>query len=83
MLAIIRPSKALLLSVSFALIYQYLLCNGLEEYILRPGGRMEGYVSANREGIFSLFGYMSLYFAGVSIGRFIFQNNRSVASLLW
>ncbi|KAF6031400.1 PIGW [Bugula neritina] len=76
MLCVLKPSKAALLSVSFAATYQYLLSHKLQEYILREGGRHSDLLSANREGIFSLLGYMSLYFAGVTIGRIIFQKKR-------
>ena len=76
MLCVVKPSKALLLSLSLAVTYQYLLSTGLQDFILRPGAREDSFLSANREGIFSLFGYMSLYFAGVAIGRFLFQSKR-------
>ncbi|XP_067935341.1 uncharacterized protein [Watersipora subatra] len=80
LLTLLKPSKALFLGLSFAATYQYLLSAGLQRYILRDGGRNESFVSANREGIFSLFGYMSLYFIGVTIGQVIFQQKRSSVS---
>ena len=75
LLCVIRPTLAIVMSVSLAGIYQYLLSHGLQEYILRSGGRdnEDGFISANREGIFSTIGYMSLYCAGVTVGQMIFR----------
>lgn len=73
LLCLIRPSLSLVMSISLAGIYQYLLSHGLQDYILRPGGRDEGFISANREGIFSTIGYMSLYCAGVTVGQLLFR----------
>lgn len=66
-----------LLGVSIAIIYQIVLVNGLEEYILKGSKGIdsrEGFVDANREGIFSSIGYLAIYLIGVSIGKLIFHN---------
>ncbi|XP_071952612.1 phosphatidylinositol-glycan biosynthesis class W protein-like [Antedon mediterranea] len=72
-------SGMLLLLVTFT--YQHLLTNcGLQEYILNgpdgTGSRI-GWISANREGIFSCIGFTSIYLGGVSIGRLLFRKSWS------
>lgn len=45
---------------------------GLNEYILSESTERSGLFSANREGIFSCCGYLSLFFAGVELGSYLF-----------
>ena len=66
--------------LAIGLAYQVCLSQGgLKEYImLGSAGDYSriGFVDANREGIFSCIGYLALYFAGVEMGRGLFQGNR-------
>ncbi|XP_048256592.1 phosphatidylinositol-glycan biosynthesis class W protein-like [Haliotis rufescens] len=71
-----------LLSIVIAAGYQYsLTATSLPHYILHGAdgrGRREGFLDANREGLFSCIGYLAIYFAGVEIGSYIFRKRRRV-----
>eukprot|EP01121_Diplochlamys_sp_Union-15-3_P009591 TRINITY_DN2614_c0_g1_i4.p1 TRINITY_DN2614_c0_g1~~TRINITY_DN2614_c0_g1_i4.p1 ORF type:complete len:316 (+),score=12.72 TRINITY_DN2614_c0_g1_i4:401-1348(+) len=60
------------LGVILLLIYQAGLYMGLEDYILTSP--RTNIISANKEGILSLFGYLSLYFISAQIGYFTLQS---------
>ncbi|OLL27141.1 GPI-anchored wall transfer protein 1 [Neolecta irregularis DAH-3] len=63
------PSYALL-SLIIVSSYQFFLENrGLKAYILTAP--RENLLSQNREGIFSFIGYLSIFLAGMDIGRYI------------
>jgi phosphatidylinositol glycan class W len=67
-----------IVAIAIGILYQYLLSSwGLREYILYgPDGTYsrDTLISANREGIFSCFGYLSIYFIGVEFGRLFFKS---------
>ncbi|XP_024536631.1 uncharacterized protein At4g17910 isoform X1 [Selaginella moellendorffii] len=54
-------------------VHQFTLRCGLKDYILSPH-RSSGLVDLNKEGIFSIFGYWSLYLLSVHLGQHIFFN---------
>lgn len=66
-----------ILSGGIALCYQFLLeMTNLKQFILHGSdgkGTRDGFLNANREGIFSMFGYVSIYMAGVQAGIFIMK----------
>ncbi|XP_028404564.1 uncharacterized protein At4g17910-like [Dendronephthya gigantea] len=67
------------------LIYQSFLVNGLEEFVVngsKGDGSRSNFIDANREGIASSFGYLSLYFIGISIGRIIFHRKDNCSNSL-
>ena len=55
------------LSTSILIAYHLLLKLGLESWIMGPSER-SGLLVANREGVFSLFGYIAIYFAASQLG---------------
>jgi glucosaminylphosphatidylinositol acyltransferase len=57
----------LLLAITLMIMYQYYLGAGLEEYILYAP-RVD-LLSKNREGVFSLIGYFSIFLIGADLGR--------------
>ena len=66
-------------SLLVAVVYQFLLSCGLRDYILYgPGGSYsrDTLIAANREGLFSCAGYLSIYYAGMEMGRYIFMNEK-------
>ena len=63
----IRP---LTLSCSLLVVYELLLKLGLESWILSDSPR-SNLISANREGIFSLFGYLAIYYAALELGNYL------------
>ncbi|CAJ0586804.1 unnamed protein product, partial [Mesorhabditis spiculigera] len=61
----------LLIAVLFSALHQLLLGLGNEEWILADNEPRDTLISANREGICSLMGYIALYYFASSIGKFI------------
>lgn len=56
---------------------------GLKTWVLRDGPR-DDFLSANREGLISIPGYVGLYFVGVAIGRLIhstYQNSHARSNM--
>jgi hypothetical protein len=49
-------------------IHQLILCCGVQEWVLSNAARQD-FLTANREGISSMLGYVTLYFAGVCLGQ--------------
>ncbi|KAL5017382.1 hypothetical protein ScPMuIL_006971 [Solemya velum] len=68
--------------------YEYLLSGcGLRDYIVEghdgKGGRQSGLLDANREGIYSSLGYLSLYFLGIQLGQYIFKKRTKITDYCW
>uniref|UniRef100_H2Z6C6 Phosphatidylinositol-glycan biosynthesis class W protein n=1 Tax=Ciona savignyi TaxID=51511 RepID=H2Z6C6_CIOSA len=68
------------LALVIAAVYQYTLSkkDGHLTSILLDSDRTGGLVMQNKEGIASCFGYLSIYFAGVSLGAYIFKERRTL-----
>jgi phosphatidylinositol glycan class W len=70
----------MLLPFVIGCLYQFILSYcGLREYVLYGPDHTfarDTFISANREGLFSCFGYLSLYFFGIVIGRQFFKSQR-------
>lgn len=62
--------RPIVLSFALLAIYELGLKLGLETWILSDYPR-NNLISANREGIFSLLGYMALYYASCELGDYI------------
>ncbi|XP_002130403.2 glucosaminyl-phosphatidylinositol-acyltransferase PIGW-like [Ciona intestinalis] len=69
------------LAVAIAASYQYLLSGNNEKMtqLIFGSNREGGLLMQNKEGIASCLGYLSLYFAGVQLGAFIFKERRTIA----
>nr|XP_039249621.1 LOW QUALITY PROTEIN: phosphatidylinositol-glycan biosynthesis class W protein-like [Styela clava] len=77
-LSFISITYCIPLSMSCIMLYQYLLSYSpinLTSIILNED--RNGFLMANKEGICSCIGFLSLYFASVQIGVFLFQGNRT------
>jgi hypothetical protein len=61
------PRRTLLMSITISIGYECLLGMGLQEWALSSSPRND-FITANREGILSLPGYISLYIASVYLG---------------
>lgn len=70
----VRPGLFALLILG---VYEAVLKLGLEQWILSESTVRDGLISANREGIFSLLGYLALHYAALEIGHFIRNPHRS------
>ncbi|XP_035289244.1 phosphatidylinositol-glycan biosynthesis class W protein [Anguilla anguilla] len=45
----------------------------LKSFIIHNSDRMGGFLSANKEGVFSVIGYIAIYLAGVQVGLYVMQ----------
>ncbi|KAL6183644.1 hypothetical protein ACLB2K_045055 [Fragaria x ananassa] len=59
--------------------YEGWLVQGLNMYLL-SNDRGSDIISQNKEGLFSIFGYWSMYLIGVQVGNFLFFSNHSSAT---
>lgn len=67
-LMIIFENREMLISILLAFLHQFILQVGVESWILSDAPRSNP-LSANREGICSLPGYLSLFLGAVAIGN--------------
>ncbi len=77
--SVVHPTAALLLSFAVSLSYDlFLVQTGFQsDYLLNPAiSRRGSLVDANREGLFSSIGYLSIYLASVYVGQVIYRNVR-------
>lgn len=93
-LAIVRVVASMLLVVLpvsmsgvFALLigglYQFSLeTTGLKAFIIHSGDREKDFLHANKEGIFSVIGYVAIYMAGAQIGLYVMQPRSQVREWL-
>eukprot|EP00111_Clytia_hemisphaerica_P005023 TCONS_00014455-protein len=74
----------LVISLCLILTYQFLLSNfGLETFLVYGANGLNArstFVDANREGIFSLIGFLSLYFIGIYHGAQLFKQHLTLQS---
>ncbi|KAM3718943.1 GPI-anchored wall transfer protein [Dirofilaria immitis] len=62
-----------LLGIVIAITYQYFLTKqNLQEYLISSKTERKDFISKNREGIFSLYGYLSIYYFASTIASFLF-----------
>lgn len=93
-LAIVRVVTSMLLVILpanqswvFALlicgIYQFSLeTSGLKNFILHNNDREADFLHANKEGIFSVVGYVAIYMAGVQVGLYVMKPRSHVREWL-
>ncbi|KAM9728576.1 phosphatidylinositol-glycan biosynthesis class W protein [Menidia menidia] len=93
-LAIVRVMASMLLAVLparllwiFALLmsglYQFILeTSELKAFIIYNNDRDKDFLHANKEGIFSIVGYVAIYLAGVQIGLYVMQPRSQVKEWL-
>eukprot|EP01112_Ceratiomyxa_fruticulosa_P009892 TRINITY_DN2596_c0_g1_i1.p1 TRINITY_DN2596_c0_g1~~TRINITY_DN2596_c0_g1_i1.p1 ORF type:complete len:515 (+),score=60.02 TRINITY_DN2596_c0_g1_i1:165-1709(+) len=80
LVAFINPSAlfSLILGSSLMAVYQIALSFfGLEDYIMNHP--RDSIFAANKEGLFSLVGYLSIYLLGTTIGGLLFSSNRTLS----
>ncbi|NXS36039.1 PIGW protein, partial [Pomatostomus ruficeps] len=86
LLAVFPKHKAWLVAAALAVLYQLLLSTtSLRAFILHGSdgrGSRRGFLDANREGLFSLLGYLAVYLASVQVGLWLLQRRASVRSWL-
>ncbi|KAK0069832.1 phosphatidylinositol-glycan biosynthesis class W protein [Biomphalaria pfeifferi] len=82
---IVSVNKSTVIAFIVLILHQSLLSNGFSSYIIigfNNDGTREGLIDANREGIYSLPGYIAIYMFGVQLGRFFFQAQKNLAEWL-
>ncbi|CAH2354665.1 GPI-anchored wall transfer protein 1 [[Candida] railenensis] len=71
-------------AMSIGLIYEVALSQfDVLKFILRTDNRMESIITQNKEGIFSFFGYLSIFIFGQSFGSFVLTDFKTPKNLLW
>ncbi|XP_019714524.1 phosphatidylinositol-glycan biosynthesis class W protein-like [Hippocampus comes] len=75
MLLVVVPAKhSWILALVISCVYQFALdITGLKAFIMHNNDREKDFLHANKEGIFSIAGYVAIYMAGVQIGCYIMQ----------
>lgn len=67
-----------LMAVLIAIFHQILLSNGVTEFVMSDVRR--NFVEANKEGISSLLGFVSIYFFGVHVGQILWKKRLNFIS---
>lgn len=76
LLALFPVDASWLLALLIGGSYQVVLeTTGLKSFLIHNNERT-GFLQANREGIFSVVGYIAIYMAGVQAGRYLMQRDR-------
>ena len=76
----ISSKYSLLSGIWLLAMYEYgLNSKNLKEWILSVGSRND-FISANREGLISIPGYVGLYFIGLAVGRLIHSTYQSLSA---
>ncbi|KNA13715.1 hypothetical protein SOVF_113860 [Spinacia oleracea] len=75
----IHPQYCGILGLSILTGYQIFLVQGLNKYLLSDVRGLD-IISENKEGVFSIFGYMSMYLIGVQLSYQLFFKNNSCSS---
>lgn len=74
LLAVFPVNKSWLFAVLISGIYQVTLeTTALKDFIIHSEDRSGSFLAANREGIFSVLGYVAIYMAGVQVGLYIME----------
>ncbi|XP_069082647.1 phosphatidylinositol-glycan biosynthesis class W protein isoform X2 [Pleurodeles waltl] len=81
-LTILPVYKSWMMAVFLAVMYQLTLeTTTLKMFILNGSdgtGTREGFLNANREGVFSVFGYLAIYMAGVQVGLYVLRKRTMI-----
>ncbi|XP_016311296.1 phosphatidylinositol-glycan biosynthesis class W protein-like [Sinocyclocheilus anshuiensis] len=78
LLALFPVDASWLLALLIGGTYQVVLeTTGLKSFLIHNSERT-GFLQANREGIFSVVGYIAIYMAGVQVGRYLMQSRNLV-----
>ncbi|XP_034539503.1 phosphatidylinositol-glycan biosynthesis class W protein [Notolabrus celidotus] len=74
LLAVLPASQSWVYAILISGFYQFALeTTELKNFILYNNDREKDFLHANKEGIFSVVGYVAIYLAGVQVGLYIMQ----------
>lgn len=84
MLLIVLPiHNSWLISLLISGLYQVTLeTTGLKTFIIHNTDRDKNFLHANKEGIFSMVGYVAIYLAGVQVGLYVMRQRSQVKEWL-
>ncbi|XP_072302727.1 phosphatidylinositol-glycan biosynthesis class W protein [Eucyclogobius newberryi] len=78
-LTVMPVNQCLFFALLIAVMYQFILnTTGLKEFIVLNNDRELDFLHANKEGVFSAVGYVSIYLAGVHVGVYVMQQRVTV-----
>ncbi|XP_078235409.1 glucosaminyl-phosphatidylinositol-acyltransferase PIGW [Pogona vitticeps] len=86
LLTLFLPHNAWVVAVTLAVVYECLLnMLPLKTFILHGSDgkdSRDGFLNANREGIFSVIGYLAIYMASVQVGLYLIKKRNTVKEWL-
>ncbi|XP_077168703.1 glucosaminyl-phosphatidylinositol-acyltransferase PIGW [Paroedura picta] len=86
LLTLFPAHKAWIVATTLAVVYEcFLTFTSLKMFILHGSdgqGSRAGFLNANREGIFSVIGYLAIYIASVQVGLYLLKKRGSVREWL-
>ncbi|XP_054482197.1 phosphatidylinositol-glycan biosynthesis class W protein [Anoplopoma fimbria] len=79
LLAVFPVSWSWVIALLISGFYQFTLeTSELKAFIIHNNDREKGFLHANKEGIFSVVGYVAIYMAGVQVGLYVMQPRSNV-----
>ncbi|XP_077597126.1 phosphatidylinositol-glycan biosynthesis class W protein [Stigmatopora nigra] len=79
LLVIVPANQSWVMALLISCVYQSALeTTGLKAFILNNKDREKDFLHANKEGIFSMAGYVAIYMAGVQVGCYVMQPRSNV-----
>lgn len=83
LLVVLPASRSAVFALLICGIYQFSLdTSGLKNFIIHNNEREKDFLHANKEGIFSVVGYVAIYMAGVQVGLYVMQPRSHVREWL-
>lgn len=82
-LSVLPASQSWLVALLISGLYQLTLeITGLKGFIVHNNDRDKDFLHANKEGIFSVVGYVAVYMAGVQVGLYVMKPRSNVRQWL-
>lgn len=82
-LVVLPASQSWVFALLISGLYQFTLeTSGLKAFIIHNNDREKDFLHANKEGIFSVMGYVAIYMAGVQVGLYVMQPRSQVRQWL-
>lgn len=82
-LSVLPASQSWLVALLISGLYQLTLeITGLKGFIIHNNDRDKDFLHANKEGIFSVVGYVAVYMAGVQVGLYVMKPRSNVRQWL-
>lgn len=82
-LAVLPASQSWVFALLISVFYQFTLeTSDLKAFIIHNNDREKDFLHANKEGIFSVVGYVAIYMAGVQVGLYVMQPRSQVRQWL-